>query len=574
MAENGRFTEELGALHQRHLEAEGLRASQGSFYTPVDVVERLLDLCLKPLLDELAGDAVAIAKLRVLDPACGSGNFLAGAARRIAAALTSAGLEHPEAVRLAFGDCIIGIDIDEAAVRLARQALTLEAGKIVGPADLESTIVAVDALSLEFDDGPLQLFESEESKNWLSLMNGWGCSEGFDLVVGNPPFLSQLARSTARSKGENQRSQIRFGTAVAKLTDASAIFLLLAQRLARISGVVCMIQPLSFLAARDADGVRRALLASGQLSDVWIAGERIFDAEVNVCAVVLSVGGAQKDVKLHVGRSFVEHASVKLRPGSESSWSQFLTAATEVPQRDLMTHGCVADVATATSDFRDFYYGIAPHVADQQIDEAASPRILTVGLIDVAVIRWGDQATRINKRRFERPCLNLAGLEPEVRRRAEELLVPKVVVATQTKTLEAAVDEFGRYVPSVPVVTIIPHALDLWRLLAVLNAPPVLLVALERHSGSGLGADVLRLSARDCLELPLPANEDAWVRAARLIEAVSRSEDDSQRVEQLREYASAACSAYGLPDDEALIAWWWERLPRGVRDTQERIGTA
>lgn len=573
MLSQARFTEELGVLHQKVLQAEGLRKSQGSFYTPSDIVEGLLDISLMPILNRLAGDARAIANVRVLDPACGSGNFLAGAARRITSSLVSAGVTFNEAVYTAYRHCIIGVDIDGSAVRLARQALALETDGALAEEDLESTIIIADALTLDFDDAPPQLFASEDAQTWSSLLRSWGCAGGVDLVIGNPPFLSQLSKSTSRSKIDHKGNQLRFGQSVARLTDTSAVFLMLGIRISRLNGTVCMIQPLSFLAARDASGVRKSLTTSGALTHVWIATGRPFDAEVDVCAVVSELGIKQEHVSLHVGPKFMEHSSIELGQEDGETWSRFIARMAGVPQRSLVTRGSVGEVATATSDFRDFYYGIAPHVVDKQVDDSGWPRVLTVGLIDIAVIRWGHQSTRLNKQRFVRPHLNMSTLEPSVRHRADELLVPKVVVATQTRTLEAAVDEEGRYVPSVPVVTLIPHSVDLWHLAAAVNAPPVLLVALDRHSGSGLGADALRLSARDCLELPLPGDASAWAEAARLMKSVSRLSDDAERVARLREYARAACTAYGCLDDQALIDWWWDRLTRGTRDSQTRLRT-
>jgi hypothetical protein len=52
-------------------------------------------------------------------------------------------------------------------------------------------------------------------------------------------------------------------------------------------------------------------------------------------------------------------------------------------------------------------------------------------------------------------------------------LRPKLVLATQTKVVEVAVDERGDVVPSTPVVAIHAPAEQLWALAAALSAPPV-----------------------------------------------------------------------------------------------------
>jgi len=567
-------THELGALHERHLAAQGLRRSRGSFYTPDDIVEGLLDVALMPLIEERAGDADGLSRIRILDPSCGTGNFLAGAARRLVIALTGAGLEAEVAAKVAFGRCVVGVDIDNEAVALGREALAMEAGCGLAASDLESTLVAADALALEREDSTPSLFDDTESDSWRVRLMDWGCPDGFDLVIGNPPFLSQLSSSTARSRDQSAGSRRRFGEVVAALTDTSAVFVLLGLSLTRPGGTLCMIQPLSFLAARDAGGVRRSVLDAAALTDVWIPGERVFEAAVDVCAFTSVLGSDRGEIQLRVGRRFERHGTLPPSDSDHATWSRFLAESRGLLTRDPVTSGVLADVADGTSDFRDFYYGLAPHVIDQ-IDEAPTcPKVVTVGLVDPARIRWGEQSTRLDRRRIEYPRVRLTDLDEKVRRRAERLLVPKVLVATQSRVLEAAVDPDGIYIPSVPLVSLIPRDVSLWHVLAVVSAPPVLLIAVRRHSGAALAQDALRLGARDCLDLPLPADRDGWDESARLIEAASRTSDDQRRLEILHEYASVACAAYGYPGDLELVAWWWERLTGGGRDaTQGRLGT-
>src|SRR5664280_69253 len=66
------------------------RRTSGSYFTPPDLVEHLLDRVLEPALDDcIVGQTLEAAEqrilqLRIVDPACGTGVFLLAAARRIA----------------------------------------------------------------------------------------------------------------------------------------------------------------------------------------------------------------------------------------------------------------------------------------------------------------------------------------------------------------------------------------------------------------------------------------------------------------------------------------------------------
>lgn len=152
-------TEELGSVYESLLEltprasadrrtfdfAEGdetkgnARKTSGSYYTPDALVKLLLDSTLDPILDAAesrnSADAAAeILKLSIIDPACGSGHFLLGAARRAAARiakLRSPGApsqaEFQHALREVVAHCIYGTDRNPMAVELCKVALWIEA---------------------------------------------------------------------------------------------------------------------------------------------------------------------------------------------------------------------------------------------------------------------------------------------------------------------------------------------------------------------------------------------------------------------------------------------------------------
>lgn len=147
-------TEELGSIYESLLELHAVadpetrnfelgaaagseRKTTGSYYTPPELISRLLDDALDPVVDEATAKAEpeqALLDLKVLDPACGSGHFLIAAAHRIANAVASVregGTEpSPEASRVALRQvvsrCLYGIDINPMAVELCKVSLWLE----------------------------------------------------------------------------------------------------------------------------------------------------------------------------------------------------------------------------------------------------------------------------------------------------------------------------------------------------------------------------------------------------------------------------------------------------------------
>lgn len=171
-------TEELGSVYEGLLElvpsredngrrfcfaggaeARGnARKTSGSYYTPDSLVQTLLDGTLDPVVAraEAEGGAEAILKLSVIDPACGSGHFLLGAARRMASRVAllrnSEAPDYPAAMRDVASHCIHGVDRNPMAVELAKVALwieTVEPGKPL--TFLDSNIRCGDSLIGVFD---------------------------------------------------------------------------------------------------------------------------------------------------------------------------------------------------------------------------------------------------------------------------------------------------------------------------------------------------------------------------------------------------------------------------------------
>jgi hypothetical protein len=326
---------------------------------------------------------------------------------------------------------------------------------------------------------------------------------------------------------------------------------------------VALIEPIALLSARDAREVRSMVRHDAALTALWIAERPIFDADVEVCAPVLRRGVASEVTTIVRGRAFAPGPVVASPSPGAPSWSALLAAAQDLPERDLQAAGTLAEIADATADFRDQYYGLAGSVVDR-ID-GPGPRLVTSGLIDPGRLHWGERACRFNKVAYRHPRVELDRLEPAIRAWADRRLVPKVLVATQTRVLEAVVDEDGSLLPSVPVVTVTARSGrpdDLWRIGALLCAPPAALVAARRHLGAARNATALRLSASDLLALPLPQDQGAWDRAARSFADASAADGDDRHRTLLRQSAVAMGEAYGLVGDDELVSWWEARLPR------------
>jgi hypothetical protein len=155
------------------------RKTTGSFYTPPELVNELIESALMPVVHQRLAAAAAADKrdgtgtkhqqaallsLKIIDIACGSGHMLLAAARHVGKELARlrTGEDEPaperarEAIRDVISHCIYGVDRNPLAVDLCRVALWLESHTAGKPLTfLDHRIRCGDSLVGVFDVGVL-----------------------------------------------------------------------------------------------------------------------------------------------------------------------------------------------------------------------------------------------------------------------------------------------------------------------------------------------------------------------------------------------------------------------------------
>lgn len=516
----------LGASLEVLLDVEE-RRRRGSHYTPRAVAEAVTALAL--------GDVLPGRSTIVCDPSVGGGAFLLAAAE----ALHGCGMSKQDVVRN-----LAGVDLDPLAAAVTEAGLSLWAGGRVGAA-----IEVCDALARPLD--------------------AWGEPT---VVVGNPPFLAQRRSATARL---SDRSGLRPDLAVlaGPYTDTSALFAALATGVVAPGGRVALVLPRSFLVARDAGPARAASTRSADLDHVWLPGRRLFGAAVDVCVPVWQRRTTSRRIRPLTGRSVglpPAPAPASPSPIGAGSWSHLLAGLGDEPTVPSLegssSSGVLGDRCTATAGFRDQYYGLIPFVVDDpddELDDATHARLVTCGLIDHATSAWGARGTRYAGRRWHAPRIDVEAVKAaggSLARWTEGKRVPKLLVAAQTRTIEAVADPDGTWLPSTPVATIVPEPGMQWHVLAVLLSPFASMWALQQNRGSGLSPSAIRLPPAALRAIPTPARSSAWDAGAEAVRAASEALAPATRRELLASAAASMCEGYDV-EAEPAMAWWAARLP-------------
>ena len=267
------------------------RRSLGEFFTPTEIARHMVALA--------EYDPLTISSHRVLDPACGSGNFLAAVVTSIVRAVQSGLLDPVEAIS-GMNDNIYGFDIQPIAVLLTRLQLLLASLPIVESAG-------------SFDTNLFELlsFPRIELRDPLpDIESYWDLFAPFDLVLGNPPFLKV-------AKGYLTFPE-KYRDILAGHINLYQLFLWWAVRATRPDGRVVFLVPQSIRSGQYSNKLRQEIATACDVTAItgFVDRTGVFDSvEQPMMVVSLRKHSARSqnatvDVRESSNGESVEHSSV------------------------------------------------------------------------------------------------------------------------------------------------------------------------------------------------------------------------------------------------------------------------
>ena len=228
-----------------HIYQHFIKGGHGAVYTPPFLASLLLDHVMP--YNKITSEE------RILDPACGSGVFLVGAFKRLINLWRSKNnWINPSVNKLkdTLKSCIYGIDLDTNAIDLTAFSLSLAICDALRPKVIWN--------ELQFDClRNSNLFENDFFKLLSDSRNGKHniFSKKFKIIIGNPPFESELSVTAKKIDDHAKNSNPKRGSC----PDNNIAYLFLEQVFSILDSKhhgVCMIQPQGFLYNRKVDSFR------------------------------------------------------------------------------------------------------------------------------------------------------------------------------------------------------------------------------------------------------------------------------------------------------------------------------
>jgi type I restriction-modification system DNA methylase subunit len=196
----------LGHLYQEHLPPEE-RKALGEFYTPVAVVDLILDS-----VGYTADKQLEKEEYDLIDPACGSGTFLVRATKRLLERLDNKGVPPRDAIEIV-QERIHGLDLNPFACHIAELNLlfqVIDLYKEVKDEDPDYTldrfhIYRTDSLRVETQESLTALHSSEVQRQYREERKQASTVKtrtDYGFVVGNPPYvrIQNIQKGPARAE--------------------------------------------------------------------------------------------------------------------------------------------------------------------------------------------------------------------------------------------------------------------------------------------------------------------------------------------------------------------------------------
>lgn len=367
-----------------------VRKAGGVYYTPEYIVDYIVKNTVGKLLQELPSNR--IKKLRILDPACGSGSFLIRAyeemlnyyrnqkTQRKKSADSQEKLnlkqeelrphltiqEKSEILR----NHIFGVDIDEQAVEVTKLSLMLkmlegEYGIVPGRAILPmldkniecgNSLISGDTLELQkyFGDEWYKVNPFNWDEEFRTIMK----EGGFNVVIGNPPYV----------RPHNIPPDIKkilwatFTTFVAK-SDMYSCFTERGLTLTKPGGVFSFIVPQTWTSLESFTKIREFVLKHAKVIKLVQLPQKVFvGATVETCIFVFerttnSPNSAKHEVKIEKlePSGKIEDVRVFAQKQMEEAYLSNFQLHGRKEGQPVITK--IKEVGTSLEDFVEFVYG-------------------------------------------------------------------------------------------------------------------------------------------------------------------------------------------------------------------------
>lgn len=351
-------------------------------------------------------------------------------------------------------------------------------------------------------------FEYDRPADFFDPKTMFGVGNTFDIVIGNPPYISALAAKKTMNAKLRERYKELY-TSAAGAYDMYILFLEKGLRLAGKHGTLAFITPTKFLSAKYAEAFRSySWQALAMIAD--FENQKVFDsAGVSTLVSLFRQNSEREYVRVEKFKGTISEGALKteftvssLTEFPENLWGHLkwgdYDLVSSVYKHSIPLEQASSVVASTTAAEADDY---SVHVTSEFTPNAF--RKVNTGNISPVFPLWGIKDYSNKKQKIREPYLPAHA--PNDRRR-EMFGQPKVIISKLSKRLTAMYDAHGHYASSNTVFVLSPHdPFTVASIAAILNSSFMQYMYKTMFSGLNLLGS-FQFQAPQIRLLPVPKN--------------------------------------------------------------------
>ncbi len=269
---------------------------------------------------------------------------------------------------------------------------------------------------------------------------------GFDIVIGNPPYISALEAKKIINPIIRQAYKEKYQSACGTY-DMYVIFIELGLKLLTKNGTLVFITPSKYLSAEYATTLRTFIIEKYSLDMISDFSDiRVFEsAGVSTMISQFSNTKQHDKVEFKTYKSLTEISSLHTYPSSvltmlpNNLWGPLLSNKIELffkiyDKSDIIENYADVNACSTASEAEQFEHNLT------EIEDSESYKYINNGTINRYVQYWGEKPIRINK--MLRPYLKYQYMN---QRRKDMFSKKKLIFVKLAKTPQVYYDEFGEY---------------------------------------------------------------------------------------------------------------------------------
>lgn len=424
-----------------------------------------------------------LGALRVVDPACGSGAFLVHVFDFLMAEysriekITGDLFSTTEYVRKVLRENIFGVDLNDESVEITKLSLWLKsASRNEKLTSLDENILCGNSLIASPEVAGNKAFHWESSFPEI-FENG-----GFDIVVGNPPYVQSHVMVTSAPE-ERVHISKEYKTASGNW-DLYVPFIERGLSILKESGKFGFIIPNKVLGQDYARKLRKHIEENYSLEGIVdVSQDNVFE-KVAVYPVILLVSASTAAESVVVARRLdpLQTTEASYSSVSWENWTPLLSTenqmlATANELGTIADHACVYNSAAV-----DEAYKLREHVFENSRPLESELKLLTTGAIEPYFHQWGEVKITYLKSKYDYPVIRKDVVKQKVWSES-----PKIIIAGMGVRIEAVVDQEVEFLPTIPSVVLTANSEDeLHYLCGLLNSAPMSELFKLLHTSSGL----------------------------------------------------------------------------------------